>query len=97
MLSISLEVSEGTITMLVLGVGVEIDDNSKKRPGAQVLIVPMQAGYEAELEREAVWVMNGAKNLVHIEVCQVRTYPFLFFCICRTARPTALQRRGQSR
>ena len=55
---LSKEVDAGTVTMLVLGVGVEMSDTkSSKRPGAKVLVVTLQGGYEDE--DEAVWVMDG--------------------------------------
>lgn len=92
---LSKEVDAVMVTMLVLGVGVEIDhDKPSKRPCAKVLVVPLQGGYEDE--DDAVWVVDGAKNLLIPEVCQVRTYPFLCFCICRNAQPTPLRRRGPS-
>ena len=94
---LSKEVDAGMVTMLVLGVGVEMSDtksSKRSRPGVKVLAVPIQGGYEDE--DEAVWVIDGAKNLLNVEVSQVRTYPFLCFCICRNAQPTALRRRGPS-
>ena len=64
----SLQVDAGLIPMLVLGVGLEVDEvNTSKRPNIKLLVVPVEG------QCDTVWLINGAKGLLDLKVRQART------------------------